>query len=321
MFRYIAIAWNESAPAPAAVAQQLSAEWQQRSDWNAALLRPGLEVFTRGSLAGVNEAVTLQGGSGLILGRLFRRADPALPAVPDAVLSSDDADNIIRSGGRALIKEFWGRYVAFLKPAHGPDLLIRDPTGALPCFRLRHRGVSIIFSWLEDALLMIGGAQPCRVNWDAVTAQLLRGSLGGRETSLEGVLQVLPGEAVMLHEEGSALLWNAVEIAGRPSTANAEDAPALLRHTVQACARAWASCYSSLLLRLSGGIDSSILLSCLAPSKTAADVLCLNYHSPGSDSDERHYARLAAAHAGRDLLEREGPWLSNRVHPPGRPHA
>jgi asparagine synthase (glutamine-hydrolysing) len=46
-------------------------------------------------------------------------------------------------------------------------------------------------------------------------------------------------------------------------------------------------------------------LSCLAPDATPADVLCLNYHSPGSNSDEREYARLAAARAGRDLIERE----------------
>jgi len=305
MFRYIAIAWNESEPARATAAQHLSAEWRHRSGWDAALVRPGLEVFTRDTDARVNDVVRLQDGSGLILGRLFRRADPTLQTVPHALLSGRDAENIFRSGGRALVSDFWGRYVAFLKTAHGSTLLLRDPTGALPCFRLQHRGVSIIFSWLEDALLMLGEPPPLKVNWDAVTAQLMRGSLGGRETSLDGVLQVLPGEMIDLHDESSTLLWSAVEIAGNPSICNVEDACALLRHTVQVAARAWASCYSTLLLRLSGGIDSSILLSCLDPSKAPADVICLNYHSPGSDSDERHYARLAAARTGRDLLERE----------------
>ncbi|MBE0550263.1 MAG: M20/M25/M40 family metallo-hydrolase [Rubrivivax sp.] len=36
-----------------------------------------------------------------------------------------------------------------------------------------------------------------------------------------------------------------------------------------------------------------------------ARVTCINYHSPGIDSDERSYARLAAARAQRELIERE----------------
>jgi asparagine synthase (glutamine-hydrolysing) len=58
------------------------------------------------------------------------------------------------------------------------------------------------------------------------------------------------------------------------------------------------------VLRLSGGVDSSILLSCMASAESAADITCLNYYSAGSDSDEREYARLAAASAGRPLVER-----------------
>jgi asparagine synthase (glutamine-hydrolysing) len=33
--------------------------------------------------------------------------------------------------------------------------------------------------------------------------------------------------------------------------------------------------------------------------------VCLNYHSPGSNTDEREFARLAAARAGCELIERE----------------
>lgn len=305
MFRYIAIAWNESAAGCSATAQHLSFEWRHQPGWDAALIRPGLEVFTRDTDTRVNGAITLQGSKGLILGRLFRRADPTLLTVPDVAVNDADAANIISSRGRTLLSDFWGRYVAFMSTPDGHTLLLRDPTGALPCFRLRHLNVTIIFSWLEDALQMLGESLPCRVNWDAVTVQLLQGHLSGRETSLEGIIQVLPGEAVDLHDESSEQLWSAVEFARSPSNCHFEEASALLRHTVQDCAHAWASCYSILLLRLSGGVDSSILVSCLAPNRTGADVVCVNYHSPGSDSDERHYARLAAARAGRDLLERE----------------
>jgi len=74
---------------------------------------------------------------------------------------------------------------------------------------------------------------------------------------------------------------------------------------VVSCARSWASCYDALLLRLSGGVDSAILLGSLCPGLPPARVTCLNYHSPGSDSDERGFARLAAQRAGTALVERE----------------
>lgn len=304
MFRYIAISWDESASTSSRCAQRLGQEWQTRLGWDAALIRPGLQVFTRGSMARINVARTLPGGLGVILGKLFRRSDLAATAVTDLPLTPTEVSELLHSGGRSLITGFWGRYVAFLQTAPGTTRVVRDPSGSLPCFLIRHCGVSIVFSWLEDALLMLGDAQTLSVNWDALTAHLLRGSLGGRQTSLNGVSQVLPGEALDLHDQSSVLLWSAVETARSPAPYDAIEASALLRQTVTACTQAWASCYDTLLLRLSGGVDSSILLSCLAPGNTLADVICVNYHSPGADSDERRYARMAAVKSGRDLLER-----------------
>ena len=305
MFRYIAIAWDEALSASSATAQQLGLDWQARPDWDAALLRPGLQVFTTGSRPGVNEAHPLPGGLGLVLGKVFRRRDLDAPAMRHVRLNSGEAAGILASGGRTLVSDFWGRYVAFLHTASGSTCVLRDPSGTLPCFRVRHRGVSIVFSWLEDALQMLAEAAPCAVNWDALTAQLRLGVLGGRETALDRIFQVLPGELLDLHHGESALLWSAVETARSQASYDADEATQLLGQTVRACTRAWASCYDTLLLRLSGGVDSSIVLSCLGPGNTQADVIGINYHSPGSDSDERSYARLTAARVGRDLLERE----------------
>jgi asparagine synthase (glutamine-hydrolysing) len=143
------------------------------------------------------------------------------------------------------------------------------------------------------------------VNWDALTAHVVWGPPGGRETALEGISQILPGEVLELDNGDATLLWSAVDIARSPSADSAAEAAPLLRQVVQSCARCWAGCYDTILFRLSGGVDSSVLLSCLAPQSTRADVICVNYHSAGSDSDERHYARLTAARVGRDLIERQ----------------
>ncbi|MGC4075831.1 MAG: asparagine synthase C-terminal domain-containing protein [Rubrivivax sp.] len=304
MFRYIALAWDDAAAQQAATAARLA----QRlgANWQPALLRPGLQVHVTATRPGINSAYPLHAAQGIVVGKLFRRHDLAQPATNDLRLCEADSSRVMQSGGQALVQDFWGRYVAIIPTAGGGARILRDPSGALPCFLLRNHGVWIVFSWLEDVIRELG-VQPPGVNWDGVAACLLYGEPGGRETVLEGVAQVVPGEIVQLGAQPvtGELLWNAAALAQTPAADAPDTAARALRETVQACARSWASCYDRILFRLSGGVDSSILLSCLTRTRTSSDVLCLNYHSPGADSDERHYARLAAARAERAIVEHE----------------
>jgi asparagine synthase (glutamine-hydrolysing) len=305
MFRYIGIAWDDAQPSSSASARRLCLDWQARPGWDTVLGRAGLQVFTTGTRPGINGAYPLQGDRGVVLGKLFRRCDLGSPTAANVVLTRNEAEHNLESGGRALVHDFWGRHVTFFQTPSGSTCVLRDPSGTLPCFLIRHQGVAVVFSWLEDALELLAQVWHPRVNWDALETHLLLGALGGRETALEGVSQILPGEVVDLGSGGSTLLWSAVNVARSPTAHGATEAAHLLHETVRSCTQSWASCYGTILLRLSGGVDSSILLSCLAPGSTKADVICVNYHSPGSDSDERHYARLAAARTGLDLIERQ----------------
>jgi asparagine synthase (glutamine-hydrolysing) len=305
MFRYIGLAWDESLAANSATALELAAGIRIRRDWGVAMDGPGLQVFVTGTRPRVNDRYPLQGDQGVVLGKLFSRRHLDSAAGSSVTITDAEAARIRQSAGGTLVQDFWGRYVAFFRDTAGETCVLRDPTGTLPCFVIRHRGVVIVFSWLEDILEMLPAVTAPSVDWDAVEAFLLMGALGGHETALDGVTQVLPGEVMTLHGRRSTLLWNAVDIARASPSHSGREAEVLLRDSVRAMTRAWASCYETLLLRLSGGVDSSILLSCLAPGATPSDVLCVNYHSPGSNSDERAYARLAAARAGRDLIERE----------------
>ncbi len=305
MFRYVGLVWDDTRPTTSLRAQQLAQTLGNRPDWNAALGGRGLQVFVTGTRQGVNGVHPLPGDRGVILGKLFRRRDLRSPLAADVELTAPEGDQIIQSTGRALVRDYWGRYVAFLCTEDGSFRVLRDPSGTLPCFRMDHQGVTIVFSWLEDVLGMLPALEAPRVDWEALAAFLRLGALGGRQTTLEGVSQILAGELLDLRNDESSFLWRAVDIARSPTAHDAEESELLLRETVRNCTRSWAACYETILFRLSGGVDSSILLSCLAPGATPGDVLCVNYHSPGSNSDERQYARLAAARAGRDLIEHE----------------
>src|SRR5262249_17303481 len=68
---------------------------------------------------------------------------------------------------------------------------------------------------------------------------------------------------------------------------------------------AWASCYPDIVHRLSGGLDSSIVLGCLREAPSRPRITSLNYFAKGADGDERRFARAAAAAAHCRLIERE----------------
>ena len=307
MFRYIAFAWDESHPASAMQARQLSARLHPEAGWSTSLAAPGLRVLTSGAQRRMNGSHALPPGRGVVVGKLFRRCDLGSTPAREVVLTGAEVDGIVDEGGHPLVRDFWGRYVAFIRTPSGSTCVLRDPSGTLPCFLIRHEGIWLVFSWLEDVLALLPAFRP-GVCADALLAHLLQGELGGRETPLEGVMQVIPGEAVHLGSSDlgrSGLLWDAVGIARSAPMPEPAEAAGLLRTVVRSCAEHWASCHDGLVLRLSGGLDSSILLACLADGRVDSRVVCLNHHSRGSDSDERRYARLAATRAGRPLLENE----------------
>jgi asparagine synthase (glutamine-hydrolysing) len=313
MFQYVALSWNAGAQEQAAAALRLSRALQASSTWQPALLGAQLHVFVAGCRPDINGVYPLSPHDGVVLGKLFRRGEPSI-GTKGLELTDQEVERIVRTTGQELVDGFWGRYVAFLpdpsRVDQGVNHVLRDPSGALPCYRLHHDGVEIACSWLDGALKALPELQVPAVDWDGLTAQLLLGRLGGTTTALEGVHHVAPGLLTPLAAGVGTILWDAIDFARSPIDEPPELAAERLRHTVRLCARSWANCYDDVLLRLSGGLDSAILLSCLRPStpdmpNAAPRVACLNYHSPGSDSDERPYARCVADHMGMPLIEKE----------------
>lgn len=306
MFRYLALVWDDDAPASRTAARHLARHLDGDSAWQTALRTDGLSVFVTGARVSGNGVYTLPSERGVVLGRLFRRGADEKALVRHGPLEPEDAEGVLQRGSPALVTDWWGRYVAFLKAADGTTTVLRDPTGTLPCFTLEHEGVQIVFSWLEDLVALPGVSLP-PIAWERLPAHLQFGELGNQLTLLEGVERLLPGEALHVGRAGrqTGLVWNALSFAGSPLDDDPAQLAPLVHETVRYCGRSWAEGQHRILLRLSGGLDSSILACSLAGGGTPADILCVNYHSPGADTDERRYARLAARHAGLELIECE----------------
>lgn len=305
MFRYVAFSCQPSSESQTSLVRTIQARFLENSAWSHVFESATLHVYATGCTAGINEAYALPSRRGVVLGRLFRRHDVDIKTNRQLAITTHEDARIVETNGGALIEQFWGRWIAFLPTGKGGSHVLRDPSGALPCYQLESGGVSIVFSWLEDVLSLLR-MRPPPVSWDAVRATLVFRRLGGRETALEGVTQVLPGELTAMESSGQSptVLWSAADVARHPLATEAGQAARMLRETTTQFVHAWMSCYNDIVLRLSGGVDSAILLGTLAAAPATANIACLNYHSPGSDSDERRYARLAAARACCRLIER-----------------
>lgn len=239
------------------------------------------------------ETQVLQAGDVMIIGRLVQRTSVLTSLSPDAAAA------IIASDGRACVADYWGSYIALWRSRHdGAVHVLRDPSGAVPLFRAGRGENAILFSDLDDVWpLAPGQGLP---DWDSLAHQLLYPQSATARTALQGVTALLPGQACRL--DGTALprqLWSPWPFAERaadpaPFAAAAES----LRHTVDTATAALVPA-ASVLLELSGGLDSSMFAASL--DKAGADWSAVTIATPAPDGDEREFARAVTDYFGARL--------------------
>lgn len=252
------------------------------------ILLPGAAIWSR-------EPLILAGPRTVVIGRLFRRG---ISSTPILTLEQAEADRLMDDRGRRLLGGYWGGYVI----VHvGPDdavRIFRDPSGQLPCyFRTGPDGVA-----LAGTISNLAARGANAIDFEELACILAGGDLRGRKTCLAGIEELIAGECLVLNR-GRATTeawWSPWDHAG-DSDIGAEDAIVRLRETVSDCVSAWAGAFPSVLVGVSGGLDSSIVTAAAAQSD--ARLICLNFVSPDFDGDERRYARALTDHLGLELVE------------------
>ncbi len=258
-------------------------------------------VFTKGAVqvfARVDEPiVTLPHGRGIVIGTLFHRRDTrrveadtlgALPAHDDLA--------------RWFIEHLWGRYIGVFTDDHGTHVdILRDPTGLMACYGTEQRGVR---AFAADARLfqklgLISGT----VDWQQLGLCLAAPDFRGRTTGLVGVTEPVPGEVLSLNACGDQIktFWSPGRFCRPKGHADFDAHVHDIRDEVDRCVSAWSNGTSTILLSLSGGLDSSVLAASIpdAPRRLFA----VNLRSGPGRGDERDHARAVAAHIGFSLEE------------------
>jgi asparagine synthase (glutamine-hydrolysing) len=307
MLHFVALLWQKADPAKCEAAQRLLRRFQARSpQWRLACHADGLAaLFTITGGPTVDQPYLLPDHVGVVFGRLFERTYSAGCVPPQIVIDERRGSQIVTSGGAALIEEYWGQYMAFVHDESARlSWVLRDPTGGVPCLTIEIEGVDIYFQRFEDCEQF--GLPTLSINRGYLAGRLAYDAVSRRESGLKEISTVLPGEKIT-HRGGlreKTFLWNPLKIAASGIIEDPAEAIRQTHATVRACVHAWASCFDGILLSLSGGLDSAIVLACLSNAPTRPHLICMNNYSAGSNSDERVFARLAAQRAGCRLLER-----------------
>jgi asparagine synthase (glutamine-hydrolysing) len=311
VFRFIALAWTPDATAQSATSQIIARRLlESDSAWRCVLDAVGLQVFCNGTQPGLDSALCLANKRGVVVGSIFKKPADGTMDYASAVSSfgASKSEEILASKGRMLTRSYWGWYVAFLTDTPvSMKCVVKGPMSEMQCFHVGLRGVHIMFSWIEDIVQL--GLVDLTIDWDHITLHSEFGyatRIG--ESALNEVTPLTSGQCMELFEDGSVTAttyWDPCKIANSTWLGSEASAVEAVHATTRSCVEAWASFHNDIILRLSGGLDSAIVMSCLRSARHSPRTTSVNYFTLAPLGDERRYARAMSLRAKVELIERE----------------
>lgn len=303
MFRYLALLFDHLAT-PATINEiesQLTSNSSSR--WRLVFNAPSLHLWCTGAEDEPGFPITIC-REGVVLGPLFR--SPALHEGTSDLTASTAMSDIWLRDATQMVRASWGDYVAFHIAQHAHCVrILKDPVGVLPALYLVRDDLHLVFSCLSDVIDL--GFGPFRANRDYLQRFVCRSTSGTREKALQGVARLAGGESLEInfgHRPARLTRlqhWNPATIAIEERLDHPATARQALHATALACTRAAASRHPRIVHRLSGGLDSSIVLGCLRHVRS--NITSYAYFDPHGRGDARSWARLAATHAELSCLE------------------
>lgn len=235
--------------------------------------------------------ILMPDGDGVILGHLFDRVRGAAIETPARVaLDQPPAD---------FVQLHWGGYLA-LRTRNGAAEVLRDPSGALPCYALCVDDVHILAA--EPALLVDLGLVRAEIDWIIMRQAIVYQDLRPARTALRGIGEIQPGVAARVLPPGlvTECAWSPWSFT-EPDREIADPAAAIgaVRQAVTTAISSWGRCFRQPLVEISGGLDSAIVAAVLAMAdRSPAGV---TFRGVTGDTDETPYAQAIAAHLGIEL--------------------
>lgn len=231
------------------------------------------------------------GRTAFLLGWIYRRDGAKMSVDP---LNPADAQDIFTIEGAIHLEKYWGSYVAILHDEDHDDItVVRDPSGGMPCYYMKSQGVTAIGS--DMALFRQVGLLGSAIDDEQLARHLYFPNSRTSRTCLAELNEIPAGFQldIQLGKSELAQRWDPWDYArrqeyyGEPAAAISD-----LRATLTSTIGAWVSRFPTLVVGLSGGLDSSIVAA--AAVQAGAKVTGLTLVTDETAGDERYYARAIA---------------------------
>lgn len=246
-------------------------------------------------------------GHGLIIGQIFTKDG-------QPILQRLDIDGSACELANRLLQNIWGDYLAIFIDRDDSSAinLLRDPSGAVSCVYSLVDGEGFITSDISLAVDL--ELYRREVNWQAVAHGLNFPYLKTTRTALKNVSELLPGSMLNCRGRNVSIssAWSPWSFVGEgvrhkdPRMA-AEDVRTAVSNVIKALSEG----NERFVVELSGGLDSSIVATCLrdaSPRSTYCTMVM-----PVSGTDERPYARLVTEALGQELFPVEVGFDNDRL--------
>ncbi|NMW22857.1 asparagine synthase [Rhodanobacter denitrificans] len=209
---------------------------------------------------------------------------------------------------RHILANYWGDYIFVLPGADDPNevSVMRSPSHGcgLQCIYSLRNGKGFLTSNISLATRL--GLYHKHVDFDYIAHRLIYPELKTSRTGQAGISELLPGSTIQLHNGNVRVAqdWSPWSFVGAEKRyADQREAASAIRSAIELVVRTWVDHDESILLELSGGLDSSIVGACL--KRTQAKVTCGTLTTPVPGADEREYGELIAAMLGVELSATE----------------
>lgn len=210
-----------------------------------------------------------------------------------------------RSDPFKLISDWMGSGIAFSVDGNGCHV-VRDPSGMVPCYFTATKDEVLTCSHVED--LRIAMSSALTVDNEYLAAYTAFPTVVTRRTGFTGIKELFAGEILQYENDSPEVIraWQpGTVLRKREHENNGDSAPAAsIIDTIAEAVEELVCPNGKLLVELSGGLDSALILWALRQSGRN-DVVAVNYFSSESDSlnDERIFARQSALQSEVELIE------------------
>lgn len=302
--------WVVIAGPNAARRAELAAAMVDRPDWRQCVFNGPAAVFTQSQCQYATPPGTADAG---VLGTVFTRHGTSYH---QGTLEDAAWRNLCCGSIGQFFERCWGGFVALSSSAESLQVS-RDPSAAMPCYYAHASGVVLVGSSI--AHLIAAGLRKPTIAMDQLARSLFRADLSSQETAFVGVSELLPGDCLQIDRDGLHIrhVWSPWDHVAIDETIGFLRHAEQLRDAVENCVAAWGTTAHRTLVGVSGGLDSSIVATCLA-SKTPRPV-CVTVSTADAEGDERVHAHRICDHLKLALQEADYDLDDIDIERPARP--